>query len=82
MPARLATTDVWAMNTAGEVVGDYVNRMIIYDAAKWHTEGSVETLPKPSLQAAQARDIDELGRIVGSVWDDASNSQRAALWRR
>jgi probable HAF family extracellular repeat protein len=82
LPARISDSDVWGVNTAGEVVGDYFNRRIIYDAAKWHAAGSLETLPKPSLQAARAKDIDNEGRIVGSVWDDATNSERAAFWRQ
>ncbi len=81
-PASIVSADVLGVNTAGEVVGDYFDRQIHYDAAKWQTAGSLETLPKPSLQAARARDIDDAGRIVGSVWDDATNSERAAFWRR
>jgi hypothetical protein len=38
--------------------------------------------PPPSFGAARARDIDNAGRIVGSVWDDATASERAALWRQ
>ena len=82
LPPHIRDSDVRGANTAGEVVGDYFNREIIYDAAKWLTTKSVETLPKPSFGAARARDIDNAGRIVGSVWDDATGSERAALWRQ
>jgi uncharacterized membrane protein len=82
LPSHIKDADVWGVNTAGEVAGDYFNQWIIYDAATWQSAGTVEALPKPSFQAARARDIDNAGRIVGSVWDDASNSERAALWRR
>lgn len=82
LPPHIRDSDVWGANTAGEVVGDYFNREIIYDAAKWPTTRSVETLPKPGFGAARARDIDNAGRIVGSVWDDATGSERAALWRQ
>lgn len=53
----------------------------LYDAAKWLITGSLETLRSPGFGAARARDIDNAGRIVGSVWDDATGSERAALWR-
>jgi probable HAF family extracellular repeat protein len=82
LPRRFPGAEAWAVNTAGEVVGFYFSRQIIYDAAKWLTTGSLETLPKPSREAARARDIDNGGRIVGSVWDDATGSERAALWRQ
>ena len=81
LPGRLPDAQASAVNTAGEVTGYYLNREIIYDAAKWLTTGSLETLPKPGFGAARARDIDEGGRIVGSVWDEATGSERAALWR-
>jgi probable HAF family extracellular repeat protein len=82
LPPRILSGEVWGANTAGEVAGNYFNRRIIYDAAKWLTTGSIETLPKPGFGAARARDIDNAGRIVGSVWDDATGSERAALWRQ
>lgn len=82
LPRHLPDAQAWAVNTAGEVAGYHRNRQIIYDAAKWSTMGSLETLPKPSFGAARARDIDNAGRIVGSVWDDATGSERAALWRQ
>ncbi|HUQ15066.1 MAG TPA: hypothetical protein VM094_03355 [Gemmatimonadales bacterium] len=82
LPRRLPDAQASAVNTAGEVAGYYLNRQIIYDAAKWSTTGSLETLPSPSVGAARARDIDNAGRIVGSVWDDATGSERAALWRQ
>jgi uncharacterized membrane protein len=82
LPGRLPDAQALAVNTAGEVAGYYLNRQIIYDAAKWLTTGSLETLPKPGFGAARARGIDNQGRIVGSVWDDATASERAALWRQ
>jgi probable HAF family extracellular repeat protein len=82
LPHNIVNSDVLGVNTAGEVVGDYFTRQIIYDAATWSTTGSLETLPKPGFGAARARDIDNAGRIVGSVWDDATASERAALWRQ
>jgi probable HAF family extracellular repeat protein len=82
LPRRFPDAQASAVNTAGEVVGYYLNRRIAYDAAKWLTTGSLETLPSPSVGAARARDIDDAGRIVGSVWDDATGTERAALWRR
>ena len=81
LPRRLPDAQASAVNTAGEVAGYYLNRQIIYDAAKWSISGSLETLPSPSVGAARARDIDNAGRIVGSVWDDRMNSERAAFWR-
>jgi probable HAF family extracellular repeat protein len=81
LPGRLPDAQASAVNTAGEVAGYYLNRQIIYNAAKWLTTGSLETLPSPGFGAARARDIDEGGRIVGSVWDEATGSERAALWR-
>jgi probable HAF family extracellular repeat protein len=82
LPPHIRDSDVWGANTAGEVVGDYFNPEITYDAAKWLSTRSVQTLPKPGFGAARARDIDNAGRIVGSVWDDATASERAALWRQ
>jgi probable HAF family extracellular repeat protein len=81
LPSRLPDAQALAVNTAGEVVGYYIDRRIVYDAAKWLITGSLETLPSPSVGAARARDIDDAGRIVGSVWDDATGTERAALWR-
>jgi probable HAF family extracellular repeat protein len=81
LPRRLLDAQASAVNTAGEVAGYYLSRQIVYDAAKWSTTGTLETLPSPSVGAARARDIDNAGRIVGSVWDDATNSERAAFWR-
>jgi probable HAF family extracellular repeat protein len=81
LPGRLPDAQASAVNTAGEVAGYYLNRQIIYDAAKWLTTGNLETLPSPGFGAARARGIDNQGRIVGSVWDEATGSERAALWR-
>jgi uncharacterized membrane protein len=70
------------LNNAGDVVGYYLNRRIVYDAAKWQTAGKLQTLPSPSAGGARARAINNAGQIVGSVWDDALFIERAALWRR
>jgi probable HAF family extracellular repeat protein len=81
LPRRFVDAQASAVNTAGEVAGYYLSRQIVYDAAKWLPTGNLETLPSPSVGAARARDIDDAGRIVGSVWDDDTGSERAALWR-
>src|SRR5262245_30980931 len=81
LPRTIPNAQPSAVNTAGEVVGYYFNRQIVYRAAKWLTTGSLVTLPSLSVQPARARDIDNTGRIVGSIWDDATNSERAAFWR-
>jgi probable HAF family extracellular repeat protein len=81
LPMKFPNAEVWGVNTAGEVVGNYFNRRIVYDAAKWPSASLLETLPSPSAGGAKATDINNSGQIVGSVYDDALGAERAAFWR-
>ena len=77
---------VLGVNAGGEAVGDYTYRgeggFGLLDAVKWLPSGSVETLlPAPARGLARARAINNKGRIIGSVWDDAQACERAAFWR-
>ena len=72
--------DAWgrAVNVSGDVVGHSGKQ-----AVKWPVLGGVETLPTASGGASgRAMDINRLGSIVGAVWDQKTQCDRAAIWRQ
>jgi uncharacterized membrane protein len=77
---------VSGVNIRGEAVGHYTYRgeggYGYQEAVKWLQDGGVEgLLPRPNGGLARASAINDDGRIVGSIWDDAQACERAAFWR-
>jgi probable HAF family extracellular repeat protein len=78
--AQARASDAWgrAVNNAGDVVGHSDQQ-----AVKWPVGGGVQTLPLPGGGASgRATDINDQGWIVGAVWDNHNQCDRAAIWRQ
>ena len=65
------------MHSNGDVVGLSLER-----PARWPVSGGIEILPVPNGgNKGRAMDINNMGWIVGAVWDSSKNCDRAAIWR-
>ena len=72
-----------AVNTRGDVVGNFGSHFDSGDPLKWPAEGGSE--PLPSLGgggSGRAVAINDQGWIVGAVWDRANKCDRGAIWRQ
>lgn len=66
-----------AVHSNGDVVGLSLER-----PARWPVSGGIEILPVPNGgNKGRAMDINNMGWIVGAVWDNSNNCDRAAIWR-
>jgi hypothetical protein len=78
------TTNSWgrAVNNAGNVVGHAGEYFESGSAVTWPVGSAMETLPalRGGTQG-RAVDINNLGWIVGAVWDSGAKCDRAAIWR-
>jgi uncharacterized membrane protein len=78
------TTNSWgrAVNNAGNVAGHAGEYFESGSAATWPVGSGMETLPALNGGTqSRAVDINNLGWIVGTVWDNGNNCDRAAIWR-
>jgi probable HAF family extracellular repeat protein len=72
-----------AVNTRGDVVGNFGSHFDSGDPVKWPAEGGNEPLPSlAGSGSGRAVAINDQGWIVGAVWDQRNRCDRAAIWRQ
>ena len=71
-----------AVNNAGDIVGTAGEFLDSGSPFKWPIGGGIERLPVSNGGAqGHAMDINNQGWIVGAVWDNSNNCDRAAIWQ-
>jgi len=71
-----------AVNNAGDIVGTAGAFLDTGIPVKWPAGGGIEQLPvEKGGVMGHAMDINNLGWVVGAIWDKSSNCERASIWR-
>lgn len=79
-PNAMGPIEARGVNSGAEAVGEFRSGGAPH-AAKWPPSGAMEKLPSPNAGMTRAKDINDGGLIVGSVWDNLRDCERAAVWR-
>jgi len=71
-------------NNSGDVVGMSNGTIDQSTPVIWPADGGVTALPMPPTASGSGRvlDVNNLGWIVGSVFDKATSCDRAVIWRQ